>query len=97
MLARLAIALEAQIAQAQHDARHPVLAVEGKYPRRIILGGVDIAFRQLEDEDALDEHRIVGIIVQRLLEIAARPHPCRAIARQSVRPDSFPKATNRRN
>ena len=72
MLAGFGIVLETQIAQAQYDARHPVLAVEGEHPYRVFLGGIHVSFGDGEDENLLDQHRVVWVIAQRLLEIARR-------------------------
>ena len=71
VLARLDIALEPYIAQAKHEARHAMLAVEAQNPFGIVLGTGDLAFRQVEDEHPFDEDGIVGVVAQSLLEILA--------------------------
>ena len=61
VLARLGIAAVAEVAQAQNDARHALLAVEAEDLNGIFLGIRDVAFRRLEQEHPLDEDRIARI------------------------------------
>ncbi len=58
----------AEIAQAQNDAGHALLAVEGQHPGGEFLGLRKVALGQFELEDAFDQQRIVLVGLQGLAE-----------------------------
>ena len=60
--ARVLIVADAIVAQAQHDAGHALLAVEAEHAHCEFLGHLDVALRQFQQEHALDQNRIAGVL-----------------------------------
>ncbi len=58
-----------ELLQAQNYAGQAMLGIEGDDRDRQLLGPAQVAGRKGQDEGALDQHRIVGVVAQGLGEI----------------------------